>query len=90
MIFPQFVIYVLIDNYLKFRKDPSITSQEIANYISVALAVALSVYTEEQMRCLFGDNFKIFCQLSIKNLRFGCSLRITLKKICKTIPCRQI
>ena len=44
MIFPQFVIYVLIDDYLKFRKDPSITSQEIANYISVALAVALSVY----------------------------------------------
>ena len=44
MIFPQFVIYVLIYDYLKFRKDPSITSQEIANYISVALAVALSVY----------------------------------------------
>ena len=44
MIFPQFVIYVLIDNYLKFRKDPSITSQEIVNYISVALAVALSVH----------------------------------------------
>ena len=43
MIFPQFVIYVLIYNYLKFRKDPSITSQEIANYLSVALAVALSV-----------------------------------------------
>ena len=43
MIFPQFVIYVLIDDYLKFRIDPSITSQEIANYISVALAVALSV-----------------------------------------------
>ena len=44
MIFPQFVIYVLIYDYLKFRKDPSITSQEIANYISVALAVALSVW----------------------------------------------
>ena len=43
MIFPQFVIYVLIEDYLKFRKDPSITFQEIANYISVALAVALSV-----------------------------------------------
>ena len=43
MIFPQFVKYVLIDDYLKFRKDPSITSQEIANYIYVALAVALSV-----------------------------------------------
>ena len=43
MIFLQFVIYVLNDDYLKFRKDPSITSQEIANYISVALAVALSV-----------------------------------------------
>ena len=48
MIFPQFVIYVLIYNYLKFRKDPSITSQEIANYISVALAVALSVQGSEQ------------------------------------------
>ena len=44
MIFHQYVIYVLIYNYLKFRKDPSITSQEIANYISVALALALSVY----------------------------------------------
>ena len=43
MMFPQFVIYVLIYVYLKFRKDPSITSQEIANYISVTLAVALSV-----------------------------------------------
>ena len=44
MIFLQFVIYVLNEDYLKFRKDPFITSQEIANYISVALAVALSVY----------------------------------------------
>ena len=44
MIFPQLVISVLIDDYLKFRKDSLITSQEIANYISVALAVALSVY----------------------------------------------
>ena len=43
MIFHQLVIYVLIDDYLKFRKDPSITSQEITNYITVALAVALSV-----------------------------------------------
>ena len=43
MIFLQFVIYVLNDDDLKFRKDPSITSQEIVNYISVALAVALSV-----------------------------------------------
>ena len=41
--FPHFVIYVLIYDYPKFRKNPSITSQEIANYISVALAVALSV-----------------------------------------------
>ena len=32
---PQFVIYVLIYVYPKFRKDPSITSQEIANYIGV-------------------------------------------------------
>ena len=44
MIFPQFVIYVLIYDYLKCRKDPSITSKEIANCISVALAVALSVF----------------------------------------------
>ena len=44
MIFPQFIIYVLIYDYLKFRTDPSITSQEIADYISVALAVALSVF----------------------------------------------
>ena len=44
MLFPQFVIYMLIYDYQKFRKDPSITSQEIANYISVALAVALSIY----------------------------------------------
>ena len=47
MIFPQFIMYVLIYDYLKFRTDPSITSQEIANYISVALAVALSVYETE-------------------------------------------
>ena len=44
MIFPQYVIYVLIYDYLNFRKRSVITSQEIANYISVALAVALSVY----------------------------------------------
>ena len=45
MIFSQYAIYVLIYDYLKFRKDPSITSKEIANYRSahVALAVALSV-----------------------------------------------
>ena len=43
MIFSQYVIYVLIYDYLKIRKDPSITSKEIANYISVALAVAFSV-----------------------------------------------
>ena len=29
MIFPQFVIFVLIYDYLKFRKDSSFTSQEI-------------------------------------------------------------
>ena len=46
MIFPQYVIYVLIYDYLKLRKDPSITSQEIANYIYVALAVALSVHVK--------------------------------------------
>ena len=43
MIFPQFIIYMLIYYYLKFRTNPAISSQEIANYISVALAVALSV-----------------------------------------------
>ena len=43
MIFSEFVLYVLIYVYTKFRKDPSITSQAIANYLSVALAVALSV-----------------------------------------------
>ena len=43
MVFPQNVIYVLIYDDFKFRKDPSITSKEIANFISVALAVALSV-----------------------------------------------
>ena len=43
MSFTQFVLHVLIYDYLKFRKDPSIISQEISNYISVALAVALSV-----------------------------------------------
>ena len=43
MSFLQFVIYVLNDDYLKFRKDLSITSQEITNYMSVALAVALIV-----------------------------------------------
>ena len=36
----------MIYDYLKFRKDSSITSQEIANNISVALAVALSVVFE--------------------------------------------
>ena len=44
MMFPQFVIFVLIYDYLKFRKESSFTSQEITNYISVALAVALSVH----------------------------------------------
>ena len=50
-VFFQFVIYVLNDDYLKFRKDPSITSHEIANYISVALAVALSVYIVYLCHC---------------------------------------
>ena len=38
--------YVLVYDYLKFRKDPSITFKEIANYIRVALAVALSVLSK--------------------------------------------
>ena len=56
---------MLIYDYLKFRKDMSITSQEIANYIGVALAVALSVYVAKtkapiscavtaQLICAFG------------------------------------
>ena len=45
MIFPQFVIFVLIYDYLKFRKDSFFLSQEITNCISVTLAVALSVHT---------------------------------------------
>ena len=36
--------YVLIYDYLKFRKDPSFTYKKITNYISVALVLALSVY----------------------------------------------
>ena len=43
-ILPQYVMYVMIYDYLKFRINQSITSKEIANHISVALAVALSVY----------------------------------------------
>ena len=52
MIFPQFVIYPYVLIYVnpKFRKDPSITSQEIADYINVALAVALSVF-ETRRQC---------------------------------------
>ena len=50
MIFPQLVIYVLIYDYLNFRKDPPITSQEMANYLSVALAVALSVCFRAKIR----------------------------------------
>ena len=40
---PAFVICVLMYVYPKFERDPSSTSQVIANYISVALVVALSV-----------------------------------------------
>ena len=40
---PAFVICVLMYVYTKFERDPSSTSQVIANYISVAFAVALSV-----------------------------------------------
>ena len=42
--FFQLVIYVLIYVYPKFRKDTFIISQDLVNYISIALAVALSVY----------------------------------------------
>ena len=34
---------MLLKNNIKLRKAPSTTFQEIANYISVALAVALSI-----------------------------------------------
>ena len=44
MVFPQYALFVLFYVYPKFRKHSSITSQEIANYISNALSVALSVY----------------------------------------------
>ena len=37
------VICVLMYVYPKFERDPSSTSQVIANYISVELAVALSI-----------------------------------------------
>ena len=40
---------MLIYDYLKFRKDPFITSKEKVNYISDALAVALSVC----LKCTF-------------------------------------
>ena len=71
MFFPQFVIYVLIYDYLKFRKDPSITSQEIANYISVALAVALSVHTSYrslQFRPDRNTDYGVICPLKKHNL----------------------
>ena len=63
MIVPQYVIYVLIYDYQKFRKDPSITSQEIANYISVALAVALSVYCiDVNVHHNFSVLFSVVCK----------------------------
>ena len=58
MIFPQFIIYALIHDYLKFRTDSSITSQEIANYISVALAVALSVYVAYMNKLVLHCRYK--------------------------------
>ena len=53
---------MLIYDYLKFRKDSSITSQEITNYISVALAVALSV-SSFQYSSLVKDNLKFVMHL---------------------------
>ena len=53
-------MYVLIYDYLKFRKDPSITSQEKANYISAALAVALSVHAFRKEKKLKNHIFIIF------------------------------
>ena len=52
MIFPQYVVYMLIYDNIKFIKDPSITSKEIANYINVAFAVALSVHVLVTVRVL--------------------------------------
>ena len=53
MMFPQFVIYVLIDNYLKFRKDPSITSQEIEKLykccVSCGTVYYKKVYNENKL-----------------------------------------
>ena len=80
MIFPQFVIYVLIYDYLKFRKDPSITSQEIANYISVAFIIVLmSGCLLNQQNCLctmrglvFASNpcmIRVFAEFSVDSLR---------------------
>ena len=53
MILSQFVVYVLIYHYPKFRKGSSITLQDIAINISVALAVALSVCSMTSLHYLF-------------------------------------
>ena len=52
---------MLIYDYLKFRKDPSITSQEVANYISFALAVALSVNLRKSLENLTSMIFSKTC-----------------------------
>ena len=46
--------------YHKFERDPSITSQVIANYISVALAVALSVVCATR-RMIALNGYSIAC-----------------------------
>ena len=66
MIFPQFVIYILIYDYLKFRKDPSITSQEKVKYVNVALAVTLSVYIHSDLIPVSGG---IDAQLGLFSIR---------------------
>ena len=65
---------MLIYDILKFRKDPSIKSQEIANYISVALAVALSV-------------FKIWVGGRSHTKHICCSNQISLSYILETGDC---
>ena len=60
MILPSFIICVLIYVNPKFERDPSSTYQVIANYISVAVAVAFSVYSGERYG-LWISGFDFLC-----------------------------
>ena len=87
MIFPQFVIYVLIDDYLKVRKDPSITSQGIANYISVALAVALSVFTF----CLIVAKFHVIRYFeTMYTVKYKIILSMKVCEVLSKLKCRGL